>query len=59
MTYALIVPPEILAELVAIRTATGMSIRKQILKAIRAWIQECRQSGPATHAFITDKAVRT
>jgi hypothetical protein len=59
MTYALIIPPELLAELVAIRSATGMSIRKQILQATRTWIQECRQSGPATHAFKTDKEVRT
>lgn len=58
MTYALIIPPELLAELVAIRAATGMSIRKQILNATRAWIQECRQSGPAVHALISDEGVR-
>jgi len=58
MSYALIVPPELLADLVAIRSATGMSIRRQILTATKAWIRECRQSGPAAHAFITDKEVR-
>lgn len=58
MTYALVVPPEILAELVAIRSATGMSIRSQILSATRAWIQECNQSGPAVHALVSDKEAR-
>jgi hypothetical protein len=58
VTYALIIPPELLAELVAIRSATGMSIRKQILHATEEWIQECRHSGPAAHALITNKEVR-
>ena len=58
MTYALIIPPELLAELVAIRAETGMSIRKQILMATRAWIQECNQAGPAAHALIRDKGVK-
>lgn len=58
MTYALIIPPELLAELVAIRAATGTSIRKQILMATRAWIKECNQSGPAAHAFMCDEGVK-
>jgi hypothetical protein len=58
MTYALVIPPELLAELVAIRSATGMSIRKQILHATEEWIQDCRQSGPAASSFITNKEVK-
>jgi len=58
MTYALIIPPELLAELVVIRSATGMSICKQILMATRAWIKECNQSGPAAHALICDNEVK-
>jgi len=58
MTYALIIPPELLAELVVIRAATGMSIRKQILMATRVWIKERNQSGPAAHALICDKEVK-
>jgi hypothetical protein len=40
MSYALIIPSEYLGDLVAIRTATGMSIRKQVLIAIDSWIKE-------------------
>lgn len=59
MTYALIVPPEVLAELVRIRAATGMSIRKQILNATWAWIRDCQMEGPAAHAIKTNKEVKT
>ena len=58
MTYALIIPPELLADLVAIRAATGMSIHKQILNATKAWIKDCKQSGPAVRALISDEGVR-
>jgi len=34
MTYALIIPPELLAKLVPRREKTGISIRKQCLQAI-------------------------
>lgn len=58
MTYALIVPQELLAELVAIRTATGMSIRRQILNAAWVWVQECKEAGTATHDEKDNKEVR-
>lgn len=38
MTYAIVVPPKYLGDLVAIREATGVSIRQQILNAIENWI---------------------
>ena len=59
MTYALIIPPELLAGLVAIRAATGLSIRKQILNATRAWIRECKEQGTAACAIKTSKEVKT
>ena len=59
MTYALIVPPEFLCELVAIRAATGISIRQQMLRATAAWIQANRRSTQAADALKTDKEVTT
>jgi hypothetical protein len=38
MTYAIVVPPKYLGDLVGIREATGVSIRQQILNAIENWI---------------------
>jgi hypothetical protein len=58
MTYALIVPPEFLAQLVAIREATGVSIRQQILKATAAWIQANGRSLQAADALKGDKEVK-
>ena len=59
MTYALVIPPEFLAALVAIREATGISIRQQILRATAAWIQANRRSLQAADALKTDKEVST
>jgi len=59
MTYALIVPPEFLCELVAIREATGVSIRQQILRATAAWIQANKRSPQAADALKTDKEITT
>ena len=59
MTYALIVPPEFLAQLVAIREETGVSIRQQILRATTAWIQANGRSLQAADASERDKGVRT
>jgi len=59
MTYALIVPPEFLAELVAIREATGVSIRQQILRATAAWILANGRSLQAADASERDDEVRT
>lgn len=42
MTYAVVIPPKYLAELVAIREATGISIRGQIMNAIENWINLSR-----------------
>ena len=55
MAYALIVPPELLADLVTIRSATGMSIRKQILNATRAWIKERKQESSAANALAANR----
>ena len=44
MTYALIVPPELLEELVRIRSETGISIRKQILDATWAMVRKTNHS---------------
>jgi hypothetical protein len=46
MSYSLIIPPEYLADLVAIRAATGLSIRKQILTATSSWIKENKEVKP-------------
>ena len=46
MSYSLVIPPEYLADLVAIRMATGISIRKQILDATSSWIKENKEVGP-------------
>ena len=35
MTYALVIPPDLVAGLFSVREKTGVSIRKQILEAIR------------------------
>jgi len=59
MTYALVIPPEFLAELVAIRAATGVSIRQQILRATAAWIQANGRSLRTAAALKTDKEART
>ena len=58
MTYSLIVPPELLAGLVAIRTATGMSIRMQILEATRDWIHRFEFPCPAENASVSNREVR-
>lgn len=57
MTYALVIPPEFLAELVAIRAATGVSIRQQILRATAAWILANGRSLQAD-ALKSDKGVK-
>ena len=44
MSYSLVIPPEFLGDLVAIRTATGISIRKQILTATSLWIKEHKEA---------------
>jgi hypothetical protein len=44
MSYSLIIPPEYLASLVAIRATTGISIRKQILIATSSWIKENKEA---------------
>jgi len=59
MTYALIVPAEFLCELVAIRAATGISIRQQILKATAAWIQANGRSLQAADALKSWKEAKT
>ena len=41
MVYALVLPDEILAHTVAIREATGVSIRKQCLDSIWHMIGKC------------------
>jgi hypothetical protein len=46
MSYSLIIPPEYLGDLVAIRAASGISIRKQILTAGSSWIKENRRVRP-------------
>jgi hypothetical protein len=46
MSYSLIIPPEYLADLAAIRAATGISIRKQILTATSSWIKENKGAKP-------------
>jgi hypothetical protein len=46
VSYSLIIPPEYLGELIAIRAATGMSIRKQILTATSSWIKENKGMKP-------------
>ena len=58
MTYALIVPSEFMAELVAIRAATGISIRQQILRATAAWILANRRSPEAADAPKSHKEVK-
>ncbi len=59
MTYALVIPPEFLAELVAIRAATGVSIRQQILGATATWILANGRSLHAADAAKSDKEVKT
>lgn len=44
MTYALVIPPEYLGDLVAIRTKSGKSIRKQILESIQNHIKESKKN---------------
>jgi len=58
MTYALIVPPEFLAQLVVIREATGVSIRQQILKATAAWILANGRSLQTADALKSHKEVK-
>lgn len=58
MTYTLVIPPDILDDLARIRAATGISIRRQVLDASRAWISEYRQKGPAAHAVKSFKEVK-
>ncbi len=58
MTYALVIPPELLEELVAVRSATGISIRRQVLDATRAWLEQCKQSGPLAHASANNVEVK-
>ena len=59
MTYALVIPPELLGELVAVRSATGISIRRQVLDATRSWLEECKQSGLLAYASDNNMEVRT
>jgi hypothetical protein len=46
MSYSFTIPPEYLGELVAIREATGISIRMQILIATVSWIKEHKEVKP-------------
>ena len=39
MTYAVVFPPEIVAELYRIREETGVPIRRQIMNATKNWIE--------------------
>ena len=59
MTYALVIPPEFLCELVAIREATGVSIRQQILRATAAWIQANGRSLQTADALKNHKEATT
>jgi len=43
MTYALVIPPEYLGDLVAIREESGKSIRKQILESIQNHISKTKE----------------
>ena len=44
MTYTLVIPPEYLGDLVAIREKSGKSIRKQILESIQNHIREAKKN---------------
>lgn len=48
MTYTLIIPPEFLGDLVALREKFKISIRAMILQAIRKYIEEMKQQEAAT-----------
>ncbi|MEW6664175.1 MAG: hypothetical protein AB1512_02995 [Thermodesulfobacteriota bacterium] len=43
MSYPLVIPPDYLRCLVAIRAATGVSIRKQLLIATGFWIMKSEE----------------
>ena len=58
MTYALVVPPELLAELVKIRSKYGISIRKQILDSTWAMVRKTDHSEVLID-FIEDIEVNT
>ena len=45
MTYALVVPPDLLSGLYNIREKTGVSIRKQILLAVDRHLRESERGG--------------
>ena len=58
MTYTLVVPPELLAELVKIRAKYGISIRKQILESTRAMVRKTDYS-EVLNNFIDDIEYQT
>ncbi len=59
MTYALVIPPQYLGDLVKIREKTKTSIRKQILQSIEKHIAESKKTKNTSKYSFSEKEPKT
>lgn len=59
MTYALVIPPQYLGDLVKIREETKISIRKQILQSIEKHIAESKKTKKNSKCSFSEKEPKT